>query len=453
MNIHALDEWIDATPFPGTTASLALAAMFATTIALALFLSRGIREAAASIWESRSLPGAALVAALASAVTVWVGVAGHTIWRDATSGSGEPFAWFEGVSIWPTQIFRLGILLLTVALFFFGWWQLRRRIDGVAGEFGLATLTEHGESPPIPGWREEIRRVWSTHTKDGDQGDPWVGYLDRVRFRPSTVRIVVTSALFFVFSVALTSLDWPYSPHRGEVAAWFNHIVLLLLLGATTALLFAAFDASVSAAYLLTRLRPGAGAAMQMRDDCHEKELARRYPVGERVVEARLRFRLAVRIASEVNWFIYLPFLTLLLIIPTQSSIFDAWDLPLPFAALMAVSIGLAVLCARRLRKAAERLKGEVLEAVEAELQNCKLGAPAAGAIGGTQPMKTGPAAPNLMPALKAEMLEHIAEQIREVRDGPFLPLSQEPVVRAILLLLGGAGGISTAEFLFVSRP
>jgi hypothetical protein len=30
--------------------------------------------------------------------------------------------------------------------------------------------------------------------------------------------------------------------------------------------------------------------------------------------------------------------------------------------------------------------------------------------------------------------------------------LSQEPAVRAILLLLGGAGGISTLDFLLLSR-
>ena len=52
---------------------------------------------------------------------------------------------------------------------------------------------------------------------------------------------------------------------------------------------------------------------------------------------------------------------------------------------------------------------------------------------------------------VKAVLLKRIAEEIRAVRDGPFLPLSQEPAVRAILLLLGGAGGISTVEFLFLS--
>jgi hypothetical protein len=452
-NIYALDEWKDATPIPRPTVLLALAAMVSAGAALALLLSRAARNVTASIWALRSSRRVAFPALLVLLLMLFLVLAGWAIWNDATSALGEPFAWFEGVSIWPTQIFRLGILVLTIGLLAFGRWQLHRRIDGVACEFGLATLSARTASPPptLRGWSERLRWIWGAWSKDTGEGerarpqdpqasvrpDPWVEYLDRMRLSPSTWRVGVTSALFFAFSVALTSLDWPYSPHRGELAAWFNHGLLLLLIGAMTALLFAALDASTSATRLLARLRPG--VAIEKRIGAGEEELRRQYPVGEQTIESWIRFRLAVRLASEVNWFIYLPFLALLLIIPTQSRIFDAWDLPLPFAALMAISIGLAALCARGLRRAAERMKREILEAIETELRNSKLAASEPGSQGGR-------------PELRADLLQQIAEHIRAVRDGPFMPLSQEPAVRAILLLLGGAGGISTAEFLFVSR-
>jgi hypothetical protein len=151
-----------------------------------------------------------------------------------------------------------------------------------------------------------------------------------------------------------------------------------------------------------------------------------------------------------VNWFIYLPFLTLFLIIPTQSRIFDAWDLPLPYAALLAISIVLAALCARRLRYAATQLKVDILKVIETESQNCELNLPAGQAAeNGDQPPGSGSS--TVPRQVKGVLLKRIAEEIRAVRDGPFLPLSQEPAVRAILLLLGGAGGISTVEFLFLS--
>lgn len=466
-NIQALDEWLGATPFPGLTVTLALAAMLATAGTLTLLLSHGARKVAARMleWSARRTVLNALLILLA--LMLFVGGPGYLIWNDATSGGGEPFAWFEGVSIWPTQIFRLGILALTFGLLAFGRWQLLLRIDRVAEDFGLVTLTTRKASPPTPlhGWKENFLWICSAGKKGEDEGErgraddspepsqpeSWIEYLDRLRFRPSVVRIAVTSALFFVFSVALTSLDWPHSPHRGELAAWFNHVLLLLLLGAMTALLFAALDASGNATRLLTRLSPGVALPRERRAD--EKKLRRQYPVGDRAIEAWIRFRLAVRVASEVNWFIYFPFLTLLLIIPTQSRIFDDWNLPLPFAALLAISITLAALCARRLRLAAGRLKGEVLDAIQAEVQNCKLGLPAGQAATKSKESPMAGSGPQEVPReFRVELLERIADHIRGVRDGPFRPLSQEPAVRAILLLLGGAGGISTAEFLFVSR-
>jgi len=390
-----------------------------------------------------------------------LGLAGKIIWDDASSGQGEPFAWFEGVSTWPTQILRLGIFMLTIALLDFGRWQLRGSIDRIAEHFGLKTLTKQ-EAEPFPkirGWKAKFRWLWSLETKDAGASEgaqapaetgPWIEYLDHARFGPSTTRIVVTSAIFFAFSLALMSLAWPHSPHRGVVAAWFNHVLLLLLLGGMTALLFAALDATAMATRLLARLDPS--VAMPRRVEREEEELRRRYPVGKDAFEAWIHFRLAVRVASAVNWFIYLPFLTLFLIIPTQSRIFDAWDLPLPYAALLAISIVLAALCARRLRHAATQLKTDILKVIETESQNCELNLRAGQAAeNGDQPPESGSSTHEAPPQVKAELLKRIAEQIRAVRDGPFLPLSQEPAVRAILLLLGGAGGISTVEFLFLS--
>jgi hypothetical protein len=390
-----------------------------------------------------------------------LGLAGKMIWDDASSGHGEPFAWLEGVSTWPTQILRMGIFMLTIALLDFGRWQLRRSIDKVAEHFGLKTLTaqEATPFPKIRGWKAKFRWLWYLEKKDEGTGEgtqapvetgPWIEYLDHARFGPSTTRIVVTSAIFFAFSLALMSLAWPHSPHRGELAAWFNHVLLLLLLGGMTALLFAALDATGMVTRLLARLDPS--VAMPRRVEAEEEELRRRYPVGKEAIDAWIHFRLAVRVASAVNWFIYLPFLTLFLIIPTQSRIFDAWDLPLPYAALLAISIVLAALCARRLRHAATQLKVDVLKMIETESQNCELNLPAGQAAeNADRPPESGSSTREVPRQVKAELLKRIAEQIRAVRDGPFLPLSQEPAVRAILLLLGGAGGISTVEFLFLS--
>ena len=52
----------------------------------------------------------------------------------------------------------------------------------------------------------------------------------------------------------------------------------------------------------------------------------------------------------------------------------------------------------------------------------------------------------------KADLLKNRADRLRDVRDGPFRPLDQEPVVHALLLLLGGTGTLTVVEFLFLGR-
>jgi hypothetical protein len=156
-----------------------------------------------------------------------------------------------------------------------------------------------------------------------------------------------------------------------------------------------------------------------------------------------VRFRLAVEVAAAVNRLIYLPFVVLLLLAPIRSRVFDAWDFSLPYAALLVISLVIAVRCALDLRRQAEKLRSHVLTELEheAEQREIETGSGARDA-----------ASPSTPPKLYAKQLRRLAAEIGAVREGPFRPLSQEPVVRGLLVVLGGTGGISTAEFLFLAR-
>jgi hypothetical protein len=60
------------------------------------------------------------------------------------------------------------------------------------------------------------------------------------------------------------------------------------------------------------------------------------------------------------------------------------------------------------------------------------------------------PAVDGIPPQIKADLLRRITDEIRAVQEGPFRPWTQEPIVRALLVVSGWAGGISTIEFLFL---
>jgi hypothetical protein len=450
--IHADEDWRSFDPLPDRAIAGAILAMVLSGAGLAYMVSCWARILMRGAWSGATPAG--VVALLLSLALLCVGL--YVIHWNVGSPDGEPFAWFEGVSIWPTQIMGMVILVLTVALLVYGRWRLRRNIDEVAGSLGLATLARRGKANVSGRYRGSQRRadwVWCLDTDEAfgaadpeTVADAWNEFVDRMRLRPSVVRIASATLLFLVFGIAVLALDWPYSPHRGVVAAWFNHGLQFVTIAAVMALLFAALDASAVSTRLLGRIqraapdRPGEGPVLQGG--------ATEYPVSGEARAQWTRFQLAVQLASAVNRLVYLPFLVLLLLVPLRSRVFDTWDFSLPYAALLVISLVLAARCAMNLRGRAARLRTQVLAILDGEADRREIEAKLV-AAGRKAVAAEGEPAP---PALQAELLRRMSGEIRAVREGPFRPIAQEPVVRGILLVLGGTGGITTAEFLFLSR-
>ena len=178
-----------------------------------------------------------------------------------------------------------------------------------------------------------------------------------MRRKPSIARVVCTTVLFFLFSLALVSLDWPSSPHRGILSAWFNHILQVLLLAGMTALLVSVLDASMRATRLLH------ACLDQYREVPRWPELVRQALAQQD--PAVNHVQCAAEITSAVNWLIYLPFLTFLLLMPARSRVFDAWVLPLPYVVLILLAIGVALLYTIALRRSAASHRAEVLADID----------------------------------------------------------------------------------------
>jgi hypothetical protein len=51
-----------------------------------------------------------------------------------------------------------------------------------------------------------------------------------------------------------------------------------------------------------------------------------------------------------------------------------------------------------------------------------------------------------------ADQFPRIIQQVRDLREGAFAPFFEQPLVRAILVPLGGAGGIQLLETLLLAR-
>jgi hypothetical protein len=455
-SIHSDEDWRGFDPVPALRVWLAFLVMVAAAAGLAFVLSRKARSVGRELQIYATPAGVGIVAAALAFMAAGL----YAISVNVGTRDGEPFAWLEGVSIWPTQILGLIILVVTCALLVYGRMRLRANIDKVATSFGLSTLGAREQAggrdkrfflkpDSTTHWAGELE-AYRAGLRARTVADEWMDFLERMRFGACATRVGIATLLFLAFGVALLSLDWPNSPHRGASAAWFNHALQFVLIGSSMALLFSALDASIVASRLLRRIlaAPVDPELLQSRS----QGTALDYPISEQARGHWLRFRLAVEVAGAVNRLIYLPFVVLLLLAPIRSRVFDAWDFSLPYAALLVISLVIAVSCALDLRKQAERLRSHVLTELdhEADQQEIETGPDATDTSTGVGAREASTS--SAPPRLQAKLLRRLAAEIRAVREGPFRPFSQEPVVRGLLVVLGGTGGITTAEFLFLAR-
>jgi hypothetical protein len=430
----------------------AMAVMVLTATVLGLLLSDKVRitiQDAGKWLNTKPLRWVIMVSALGVALSTLIyGLS--VIKCDVETGSGEPFAWLEGVSIWPTQILQMLLLILTGALLIGGRVWLGCKIDKVAKKFHAQTLSERENTPslklPSNIWAR-VKWLWDfgecpqeEMVQDKDATGPWEKFLEHMRRKPSVSRVVWSTMLFFLFSLALLSLDWPSSPHRGLLSAWFNHILQLLLLAAMTALLVSALDTSMMATQLLHV------CLQQFRKlPCWSELVEQAFEQRDSAVDS---VQCAAEITSAVNRLIYLPFLTFLLLVPTRSRVFDAWVLPLPYVTLILLAIGVALLYTIAQRGWAARQRAKILTEIDQKAERYALQAK----LAQEDTQDASDVELDLTASFKADLLKNRADRLRAVRDGHFRPFAQEPVVRALLLLLSGTGTLTIIEFLLLGQ-
>jgi hypothetical protein len=54
--------------------------------------------------------------------------------------------------------------------------------------------------------------------------------------------------------------------------------------------------------------------------------------------------------------------------------------------------------------------------------------------------------------AAKISQLRTVLDEVRQLNEGAFAPITSQPIVRAALLPLSGAGGIALLEYFFLRR-
>lgn len=382
---------------------------------------------------SRTLPGGGttpqrLRRVLASTV-FWLACGGPVIilavaaFAQYGSAADEPLAFLSGISIWPTEMLRLIVVML--ALHF----MIKAGIDLRANERKLTELYGFNPLPltrfrwadlgvGLEQWR--ITRSKTSRPKAAFSAEEaWHAYLCRNKFWPRFIRIAILVTLYSAFSYCLLSL-FPRSvpPARGEMAFQFDNVVLRLSEISLMVLSFYVVDAiGLNSNFIrmfareVTKWGRGVVRSSHRSPPLTEEELSAYHEI----------FFVAERtqIVARLIWY---PIVALSLMFVARSSFFDNWTWPVSLMVVLALNAAWPIGSAVLLRRAAEQLRDAALS----NLQLLRI---------------RGHADP-----AKREMFDELIEEIRGLKKGAFAPLTEQPFVRAIIVPSGGLGLIALAQ-------
>lgn len=391
---------------------------------------------------------------------------------------GEPFQWFNGISIWPTVMMRVAIVVASLyfvlkmrfrlkeeeeklnddlALVVDGEsalerWRLTHRAarrfylrprqgrsQAVAGGaldrvriFWLA-LSRYLARVSIYAWEVKNRRAEKERAVRGLRPAPglfvWRRYQSKGLLSHRMLRVVPVSVLYVVFGYGFICLTGPPRvPVRGDVAWYVEWISCLLAFGAAIFLVFFVVDA--------TRLCEQFVRDLAMRKTHWPLESRRalaqtlgipEYSKGD--VDDDMDVEIIARLTEVVGRLIFAPFFVLFIVLLSRNSYFDRWTWTWSFVAVHAFVLVYAVRYAARLRSQAERARREAVDRLK-RLEN------EYGSQGESEDRR------------RLERIQYLVERIQNVRRGAFVPWSQHPVVRVLVIPFGGVGFMVLLELL-----
>jgi len=263
----------------------------------------------------------------------------------------------------------------------------------------------------------------------------WGRYLEQSSFRSQCQRVIPAALLFMLFCGLIISFDPLDVPARGQSVKWIDHALLWLSSPLLVWLILVVSDTirlGDKYAKFLGVSEPTKWPDHMLKDagDRLGIALGGETPdasVKEACISHWLDMKVIEMWTEIVSPIIYYPFLVLCLMILARSPLFDNLGTPYQLMVVFGVSGLYAAACAFKLRDVAECARSMALERFTHLLVKAKgqAGAPAV-----------------------ASQIEIMMREIQSLRRGAFAPLTEQPVVRALLLPISSAGGLTLFRYL-----
>ncbi|MCE4539927.1 hypothetical protein LXT12_21995 [Pelomonas sp. P7] len=410
--------------------------------------------------ERRRLAGLLAAALLALAAT-WVALA----WPSGGWLPGgvcrtcEPTVWLEGVSAWPSHLIHLLALFMLLWTLDWAWADTQEELRGDSDWLHLPRPPKH------PSLRQLLRHWFETASvmfwKPGvgyscDFRQLWIEYGERGEATPRTVRtlfwygltLFVVGLLFF----GLNDGQIPEVPVRGREHRSLVSVTLYAAMLLLPLLIVAVADATVLLTRFVRHLNVGRsfypdetievfarGLGAEQKALWAQRLNARPEARGEEggfrmhtLLDDWIDVQVVARRSAPVARLVIGPFVVLALLVVARSRLFDNWSLTPAIAVgvsfYVAVLIGLTFL----LKQAAENTRRRALESMQADLRWL---------AGSGKPL-----------ADLVEPFKRLIAQVENEQHGAFAPFFDQPLLKAILVPLGGAGGSQLFDYLLLGR-
>jgi hypothetical protein len=453
----------DIQPFAPAMAADVSLSMAIGISSLGLLLVLGLRSPRRRAWEAvdafmgRSSNYALMAGRLAAlllglgAVVLAVAMAIHLLWRPLATWltyDGQPLTLFEGISVWPTVFLRILALILCIWFIVRSLRKLDSNIDKIAGDMCLTNTRERVKKAQkelvskSSLWTRFVSEFWYRLPGDDDPTDGdgerlpqpvfdfWRTYLYQGRVAARIFRVLVALLVMAGLWWILGSVfGYPTPPTRGSVSYYAYVTVTVSLVFATLFLVFSVADATLLSWRIVKAFRAETTIWPPEAMEKYSGRLGLSRPLpDEEVLDDWLDLVFISKRTKCITNLIYFPFLILALLILSQSRLFANFVPSVPD--LMAT--GLAALtvcaCAVALRWSAEDSRAKARRRLNDQIV----------------------AARKLKDGRLAGQLEMLLRRVEELQDGAFSPLSQQPLVRAILLPLASFGGTALLEYLLL---
>ncbi len=390
----------------------------------------------------------------------WVWVAWPGLSRPACIDC-EPVTWLDGISAWPSHLIHLFALMVILCAMDFAWFKTlrRRKVDSDWLFLGLKeTLPRRSMSrSKVRGlWQEWLKRISIVNWKRRPGTSHrfmllWLQYGSRGESGPRALRtammygftVLLIGTLFF----ALNDGQVPMVPvrgaeHRQLVQATLYAILLLLpLLVAAVAdatLLLCSFIGHLNAGrtvYPISTIRHFSAAfgardfkTWQLRFQALPEDRGfKGGPACHSLLDDWLDVQVVARRTELISGLVIGPFVVLALLVLARSSLFDNWSLTPAIAISVCIYLGWLIVLAALLKLAAENTRRRALSSMNADLQ-----------------WLCGQKNADL--AQLVEPFKRLITSVENNQTGAFAGLFDQPLLKALLVPLGGASGTQLFE-------